>query len=92
MMNYANEFQSALDQVIQSPKTLATISVATASMGAASFTDVARGALSLLAILAGVIATLLLCRVHWAKYKNERLQNRILRQQLLDMGVTDTDS
>lgn len=91
-MSYENELQSTVEQIAQSPKTLATVSATTATLGAAGMTSALQGWLSIFAILAGVIATALLCRVHWAKYQNERLQNRILKQQLLDMGIAETDS
>lgn len=90
-MNYLNELQSVAQDVVGSPKVLATVAGATASLGMVGLSDLMRGALSASAILAGIIATILLGRVHWAKYKNERLKNRILRRQLSELGETVGD-
>lgn len=86
MTNWLNELQSVSEQILQSPKTTAAVSVTTASLGLAGIADLANGVMYAGATLAGIISTLLLGRVHWAKYKNEVLQNRILRKQLEDLG------
>ena len=84
-MNYSDEFHVAVEAVASSPKLLAGVSAATTSLGVASFADLISGALSGLAILTGVIASMLLGRVHWISYKNQVLQNKILLRQLRDI-------
>lgn len=85
-MNFKDELQSAAEAVASNPKVLGGVAAATTSLGAASWTDVISGGLSMMAIIAGIIATTLLGRVHWAAYKNHILQNKIFRQQLIALG------
>ncbi len=85
-MNFRDELQSAVETVIASPKVLAGVSAATTSMGVASAADIMSGTLAMLAVLSGIVATILLGRVHWISYKNQVIQNKIFRQQLRDMG------
>lgn len=86
-MNLNEELRSAAESVASNPKVLGGVSAATASLGVASMTQMISGVLSLLAIVAGIIATGLLGRVHWALYKNHVLQNKILRKQAFDVGI-----
>lgn len=86
-MNFRDELQSAVAEMASNPKVLGGVSAATTSLGLASVTEVISGALSMLAITSGIIATILLGRVHWALYKNHMLQNKILRKQALDAGI-----
>lgn len=86
-MSLSDELQSAATEIASNPKILAGVSAATTSLGVASMTEVISGALSMLAIVAGIIATVLLGRVHWALYKNHMLQNKILRKQAIDAGI-----
>jgi len=85
-MNYREELQAAVEAVATNPKVTMGVSAATASLGVASAAEIISGVLSGLAILAGIIATTLLARVHWALYKNHVLQNKILRQQFIELG------
>lgn len=85
-MSLGEELQNIATQVVNSPKVFGGVSAATTSLGIASMTQLITGALGLVATAAGIIATVLLGRVHWAAYKNEMLQNKILRKQLIDAG------
>jgi hypothetical protein len=85
-VNWKNELHNAVEAVIASPKLTAGVSAATTSLGLASAADYISGAMSFMAILAGIIATMLLGRVHFAKYKNEVVHNKILRRQLIALG------
>ncbi len=84
------KLNDALHAVVQataeSPKLSAVVSTATASLGVASAMEVISGALSTLALLAGIVASTVLARVHWQLYKNHVLQNKIFRQQLKELG------
>lgn len=85
-MNFKSEFNAVLEAVVNSPKMLGGVGAATTSLGVSSMVGVISGALSMLAIIAGIIATFLLGRVHWAAYKNHMIQNKIFRKQLIELG------
>lgn len=86
-MNLQDALQSTIHAAASSPKVATAVSTATATLGAASFADLIQGPLSCLAIIAGVIATFLLGRVHWMTGKNRDLENKILRKQAQDLGI-----
>lgn len=86
-MRYLSELQSVALQAIESPKATALVAGSTTAAGLASFADLIHGMFSTSAIIAGVIATALLARVHWKKYQNEVLKNRILRKQAESLGI-----
>lgn len=85
-MSLRDELLDAAEALISSPKLMAGVSAATTSLGLASATELISGVMSSLAILAGIVATFLLGRVHFAKYKNEMVTNKILRRQLIALG------
>jgi len=85
-MNWKTELQSAVAEAANSPKFSATVATTTTSLGMASIADLISGALAALAMVAGIIVTILLGRVHLASYNTHVLQNKILRQQLRDLG------
>lgn len=85
-MSLNEELRNAAAEIASSPKVLGGVSAATTSLGLASITDVITGSLAIVATSAGIIATFLLGRVHWAAYKNHMLQNKILRKQLIEVG------
>lgn len=86
-MNFLDGLQSTLHEVASNPKVATAVSVTTATLGAASFADLIQGFLSCVAIAAGVIATILLARVHWVTGKNRDLENKILRKQAENLGI-----
>lgn len=86
-MKFQSELQSAVQQLAESPKVTGIVAAATTSVGLASYTDLIRGALSVVAVLAGIFATAILARVNWIKYRNEELKNRILTKQATELGI-----
>ncbi len=90
-MNYRDELMSAAEAMASNPKVLATVAGATSSLGVATWNELISGVLSGAAIMSGIIATILLGRVHWVSYKNQVIQNKIFRKQLRDLGG-DPDS
>lgn len=86
-MNLRDELVSAVSAIGSSPKVLGGVAATTTSLGVASMAEFIHGALSSCALLAGICATLLLGRVHWAVYKNRMLENKLLRKQLIDIGL-----
>ena len=90
-MNFYSELQSSAQTGASNPKVFAAVSGATAALGGATITDLITSALSYGAMLSGIIATILLGRVHWASYKNHMLQTKILKKQLRDLNI-DPDS
>lgn len=85
-MNFRDELIAAAEAVASNPKVTVGVSMATSSLGVASATELISGALSGAAILSGIVATVLLGRVHWTNQKNLAIQNQILRRQLQEMG------
>lgn len=85
-MNYKDELQTVAEAVASNPKVLGGVATATSSLGVASLTDVISGTMSMVGLFFGIIATLLLGRVHWANYKNLIIQNKILRKQYIAQG------
>lgn len=90
-MNLRSELQSAVQEAASNPKVASTVQVATATLGAASFADLIQGFLSVLAIISGVIATLLLARVHWMTGRQRDLEYQILKKQARDLGIETKD-
>ena len=90
-MNLRSEFQSAVQEAASNPKVASTVQVATATLWAASFADLIQGVLSVLAIISGVIATLLLARVHWMTGRQRDLEYQILKKQARDLGIETKD-
>ena len=86
-MNWSEELKTAGEAVVNSPRVIGAVGGATASLGVANLTQIFQGALSTIAIIAGILATLLLSRKHWADYKNSIIQGKILTAQLEAMGV-----
>lgn len=86
-MRFHEELHGVLQQVAESPKATGIVAAATTSLGLASFTDILRGALSVAAVLAGLIATTILARVNWVKFRNEEIKNRILTKQAGELGI-----
>ncbi len=85
-MSLQDELKNAVIDAANNPKVAATVTTATTSLGVASITDLISGALAVLAMVAGLIVTILLGRVHWASYRTQQLHNMILRRQLRELG------
>lgn len=85
-MSLQDELKNAVLEAANNPKVAAAVTTATTSLGLASITDVINGALAFAAMVAGLIVTVLLGRVHWASYKTQQLHNMILRRQLRELG------
>lgn len=85
-MSLQDELKGAVLNAANNPKVAASITTATTSLGVASITDLINGALAVLAMVAGLVVTILLGRVHWASYNTQRLHNMILRRQLRELG------
>jgi hypothetical protein len=86
-MSLSNELHDAAQAAASSPKVLAAVSGTTTALGAAGLTDIVGGVLSYSAMCAGIVATILLGRVHWATYKRQILEAKLLKKQLYDLGV-----
>lgn len=87
-MTLSDELRSIIADVLTSPKTTAVVGGTSAALGAAGLMDLIHTTLSLGAIAAGLIATLALARFHRANERNLRLRNQILRQEMIDKGIT----
>lgn len=59
----------------------------TAGLGAAGVMGLIHGVLSIMAIGAGVAATILLARYHITNERTSRLKNKMLEKQLRDAGI-----
>jgi len=77
-MSANGSLANAISEAASNPKLAATVSTTTAAVGAMAAGDFIHGALVNLSMMAGIIVTLLLGRVHWAKYK-------LLKRQLSDL-------
>lgn len=86
-MKFQDELMSVVEAIASSPKVAAIVQIGTVSMGTAWFAEMLQGTMSILAIGGGVVATLLLIRVHWMTGKKIALENRILRQQAINLGI-----
>jgi hypothetical protein len=90
-MNYGEELQTGaqalVETVVTSPRLLGGAIAGTTSLSIANALEMFQGTLSACGIVTGMIATVLLARVHWIKYKNEVVQNKILTAQLASMGA-----
>lgn len=86
MTNWMRELGDIAEEMMSGPKVTVSVAAATTSAGVASLADIMSGALSWAALAAGLIATVLLSRVHFIRYKNEVLQNKIFRAQLRELG------
>lgn len=88
-MNYQSEFLNVVQDIANSPKTLALTGSFTAGLSFANAAQIVQGWLSSSGILLGVIATGLLIRLHWINYKNAVIQNKILLRQQVEMDEKD---
>lgn len=86
-MSLKNELKSMVQEAASNPKVASTVQVTTATLGAASFADLIQGVLSTMAIISGVIATLLLARVHWMTGRQRDLEYKMLKKKARDMGI-----
>lgn len=59
----------------------------TAGLGVAGMMGLIHGVLSIIAIGAGVAATILLARYHITNERTSRLKNKMLEKQLRDAGI-----
>lgn len=91
-MNWSAELSAIAEEAASNPKVTAMVATTTTSLGIANLANVFDGLLSWAAVAAGLVATVLLARVHFAKYKNEVVQNKILRLQLKGMGGDPDDN
>jgi len=87
MMNWQSEFQSAVERVLESPKTTAAVSAYSTAAGLAALQQWITGLGSTLAVFAGLIGVLVLARLNWIKSENEKIRGRLLREKAHDMGV-----
>lgn len=93
--------QIAGEKLIETPKPTVYMSVYTFAVGMSSFIDWFSAALPKLAVLAGFVGVCVLARLNWKKTKlteaetilkdleaeNARIENRILREKMRQMGV-----
>lgn len=86
-MNWLDELPLIAREAVASPKVLATVATTTATIGGASAAELIHGFFSGLAMVVGVVATILLSRNHFIDFRNKKLQNKILRKQVTDLGL-----
>ncbi len=85
-MKFSDELSAVSEAIASSAKLSVGVSAATASLGIASAADFISGPLSSIAMGMGIIATVLVIRIHLQVHKNHVVQNKIYRRQLISMG------
>lgn len=80
-----------IETVVESPLTLKIVGWGTSSLGLAVYLEAVRGFFTWAAMVAGLVATGMLIMLQWAKFKNERLQNKIFRDELAKRGIKVED-
>jgi len=88
-MIWQNELQHVASEVVNSPRLLAASAATTSALSIAEIANIVTGWITTSGILLGAVATALLIRVHWVKYKNEVITNRLLLRQLADLEEKD---
>lgn len=87
MTNFYDGWPQMVSDVMASPKTTAVVASSTSALGVAAAIDLIHGTLAILAVGAGVVASLALARWHMANERNMRLQNKLLEQRVRDAGL-----
>lgn len=87
MTDWQIELQSAVDRVVESPKTIAIASTFSTAAGLASFQQWITGFGAGLAVWGGLFGVLVLARLNWIKSENEKIRGRLLREKAQEMGV-----
>lgn len=87
MTNFYDGWPQMVSDVMASPKTTAVVASSTSALGVAAAIDLIHGTLAILAVGAGVVASLALARYHLANERNMRLQNKLLEQRVRDAGL-----
>lgn len=82
-----SELQEAAKHLVDDPRVNGAVPTATMFSGFVSMTNEFGGVVSITVSIIGAIATLLLARLNWIKYKNEMIRNRILVEQAAGMGI-----
>ena len=85
-MNWSEELQAVVENVLGSPRLTAVTAGATTTLSAYSLFDAFQSMLSTAGIIAGIAATILLSRKHWIDYKNGLITNKLLTAQLNALG------
>ena len=76
---------NAASDVINSPRLLAASATTTAGLSVAEMAQVVTGWVTNAGIFVGVVATILLIRIHLINYKNSVITNKLLMRQLADI-------
>mgnify|MGYP001761167228 CR=1 FL=1 len=84
-MNWQNVLINAASDVINSPRLLAASATTTAGLSVAEMAQVVTGWVTNAGIFVGVVATILLIRIHLINYKNSVITNKLLMRQLADI-------
>lgn len=84
-MNWQNVLMNAVNETINSPRLLAASATTTAGLSIAEMAQVLTGWAANIGIFVGVVATILLIRIHLVNYKNSVITNKLLMRQLADI-------
>lgn len=84
-MNWQNVLLSTASDVINSPRLLAVSASTTAGLSVAEMAQLVTGWAANAGIFVGVVATILLIRIHLINYKNSVITNKLLMRQLADI-------
>lgn len=84
-MNWQNLLISTASDVINSPRLLAASATTTAGLSVAEMAQLVTGWAANVGIFVGVVATILLIRIHLVNYKNSVITNKLLMRQLADI-------
>lgn len=84
-MNWQNVLLSTASDVINSPRLLAASATTTAGLSIAEMAEIATGWAVKFGIFIGIVATILLIRIHLVNYKNSVITNKLLMRQLADI-------
>ena len=84
-MNWQNVLLNTASDVVNSPRLLAASATGTAGLSIAEMAQLVTGWVANVGILIGVVATILLIRIHLVNYKNSVITNKLLMRQLADI-------
>ena len=91
-MNWQNVLMNAVNETINSPRLLAASATTTAGLSIAEMAQVLTGWATNAGIFVGVVATILLIRIHLVNYKNAVITNKLLTRKLANIENEKDDA
>lgn len=87
MINLRTVLHNIAERALESPKTTAAVSSFSTAAGLATMQQWVTGAVSTLAVMAGLVGALVLARLNFIRGENEKLRGRILREKAVELGI-----